>query len=484
MLLEVALIALLAFIWLVADGLVQPRGWVGLLPRSWPGSALSLGVAACVFGLFLTFSGAPLASAIMTMLLGAALTLSSNIKRTVLGEPLVFSDLALIGAIFRHPQFYFSALRGWQIAMLILGGVAALVLLVNLFVATLLPHLLGLAVFTASSACLWLFLHLPPWSRLAQCPDPDADVARHGLVASLLLHWHRWRQTADPPPNAGPAPKAANEDLLIIVQCESFADPAELFADPCLAMAGLTAARTMAWAHGRLLVPGFGAYTMRTEYGVIFGRSEAELGFRRFDPFLTAIRETSYALPNQLAKAGWRSLFLHPHDMRFYGRDKIMPAAGFTALLGQDAFRGPAPGEGRYVTDAAITQRIIALAHEARQPTCIYAVTIENHGPWPPDQSLQRPQQSSAYLKLVRNGDAMLSALIAALSSSGKRSTLVFFGDHRPSIPGLSMPSSDRHTPYVIVRFDADGVARCRPGQPVDLTPAELHRQILNALDG
>src|SRR3546814_10576991 len=88
-----------------------------------------------------------------------------------------------------------------------------------------------------------------------------------------------------------------------MVQCESYADPAELFDDPALVLPGLAAARASAWRQGRLLVSGFGAYTMRTEYGLIFGRDEADLGFRRFDPYLTAIGETSHALPIRLGRA-------------------------------------------------------------------------------------------------------------------------------------------------------------------------------------
>lgn len=64
----------------------------------------------------------------------------------------------------------------------------------------------------------------------------------------------------------------------MIVQCESFTDPVTLFGDPALALPGLERARAMAWQSGRLLVSGFGAYTMRTEYGVLFGLPEEQLG--------------------------------------------------------------------------------------------------------------------------------------------------------------------------------------------------------------
>jgi hypothetical protein len=118
----------------------------------------------------------------------------------------------------------------------------------------------------------------------------------------------------------------------------------ELFGDPALELPGLARARADAWQWGNLNVSGFGAYTMRTEYGLIFGRDEEELGFRRYDPFLTATREVAHALPARLAVRGWRSLFLHPHDLRFYNRHRIMPAAGFAEMVGEEHFAPPSAG--------------------------------------------------------------------------------------------------------------------------------------------
>lgn len=51
---------------------------------------------------------------------------------------------------------------------------------------------------------------------------------------------------------------------------------------------------------GKYLVNHFGAYTMRSEYGVLFGRDEEALGFRKYDPYLTAKEELSFSLANRL----------------------------------------------------------------------------------------------------------------------------------------------------------------------------------------
>jgi hypothetical protein len=446
-----------------------------------------------LFGLFLAVCGNLLAAVALTLALQALLVVASNAKRAMLGEPLLFSDLALVGAVFRHPQFYLSAVALWQRNVAIFVAAVLLSVLIWLFVPDPDVHLKGTALFIGGLAVLMLSQGSSSFRRLASEPYADDDTRRHGLLPVLLLYWLRWRESRDPPPCPRVERQGKREmapELVVIVQCESFADPAELFGDPAfdpeLAMPGLFFAREHAWQWGNLAVSGFGAYTMRTEYGVLFGREEESLGFRRYDPFLTALGEVSYALPVRLKMAGWRSLFVHPHDMRFYGRDRIMPAAGFAELVGEDRFAPPGSQESRYVTDAAIADKILDLAGSAAhtgEPTMLYAVTIENHGPWATDGS-HGSDLVPGYLRLARNSDGMLMDLLAGLRALKQPAMLVFFGDHRPSIPGATAPDGDRHTPYVMMRIDAGGGIASGENRRADLTPAGLHHAILDATLG
>jgi hypothetical protein len=476
---NILLFAALLLIAILLDRMVQPRPVAG--GRSLIGTAISLLAVTTSFGLVLALCGNVLASAGFSAAFVALLVLISGAKRDVMGEPLLFSDFAMIGSVFRHPQFYLAALTRVQVVLIVLGLVGVLPLFAAVFVAEPYPHLAGLMIFVAALSLLRLMIRRALDQGVASQPDPEADVLRHGLIATLILYRRRWLATADAVP-AGTQPQVPDVEpmLVMIVQCESFACPVELFGDPGLSLPGLASARAAAWQHGRLLVSGFGANTMRTEYGVIFGREEAELGFRCFDPYQTALRDVDHALPARLRRAGWRNHFVHPHDMRFYNRHRIMPAAGFDELVGIEHFAKPGPGEGRYVTDAAMTDRLLALAGTVNGPSLIYAVTIENHGPWAATQASASP--SPAYLPLVRNSDAMLASLVKGMGGLGRPSMLVFFGDHRPSIPGLSQPGGDRHTPYVVLRFDAQGRPVSGDAAPRDLTPAQLHHSLFGLL--
>ncbi|MEN7538121.1 LTA synthase family protein [Aurantiacibacter flavus] len=464
---------------LLVDGLACPRAPA---LRRWTGLWLTALLSMLAFGLFLAVSGDILLAALTVLALQVLLVASSNAKLRVLGEPLHFSDLALIVGVFRHPQFYFSALSVGQKVV----GLAAIAGLIATFVwrfdMSLGSHLAGIATGALALGAIALSLRLPVFRSLAARPDADGDVAKLGLTPTLLIYWLRWRGTPEPTPRPAQAREtggSGDAEIIVAIQCESFADPVELFGDRKYALPGLENARMQAAQWGDLLVSGFGAYTMRTEYGVLFGREEEELGFCRYDPFLTAAREADLALPHRLGREAWRSLFVHPHDMRFYNRHAILPAAGFSDLVSEESFAPPLLSEGRYVTDKAVADKILQLAQAQGERRFIYAVTIENHGPWSVDGGVEGDSLLQQYLRRVQASDAMLGQLLDGLAALRRPAVLAFFGDHRPSIPGLSQPGGPRHTPYVVMKLDPNGEVVPGANAREDITPAQLHRAIL-----
>jgi len=471
---------------LLLDAIARPRPQ---RLRHWCGMLLHTLMMTVSFGVVLAGSGNAIVSAVVGAALVGLFVVASNAKNRMLGEPVVFSDLALLVGIVRHPRFYFTAITLGQRWMLGIGAGGAGIALAVLFTPQVQPHLVGVALALAAGGVLALLLRGPVYDGVAATPDLAGDFARYGMLATLLLYWWRWRGSADPAacapisiepdPTGAPAP-----ELIVVVQCESFCDPLEITDDPANALPGLAAARAAAWQWGTLDVSGFGAYTMRTEYGVLFGRTESALGFRRYDPFLTAAGEASWALSARLKGAGYRSLFVHPHDLRFYSRDRLMPAVGFDALIGEDALAPPAGHGtgGRYVDDRSLGGALIDLIDGNRGPTLLYTVTMENHGPWDSATARDAAGRRDAYLRHLRNSDAMLDDLIAHLSRGGRPALLVFFGDHRPSIPGVTAPGGARHTPYVVLRFDSTGAIVPGQADPVDLSPAALHHRILDCV--
>lgn len=442
--------------------------------------AVLLGTGTLSFGILVAVTGAWLPSMLLVVMVAGTLSLASNVKRQVLGEPLVFSDLTLVGAVFQHPQFYLSALRPWQVVVAGLGFVGLLTAVVQFSTLDVPSRLVGLVLSIASAPWLAAMVAMPSWRRLENEPELDRDVRAHGLIAMLLVYWYLWSRQSGLGLSDLPTVEGQENQLVIVVQCESFADPLAMFPGDAEPLPGLSLAKRIAWRSGRLEVSGFGAYTMRTEFGALFGIPETRLGLNRFDPFLTAVSAASCSLPHRLSKA-WTSVFVHPHDLRFYGRNKLMPAIGFEVLIGEDAFPVPTSAEGRYITDAAVCDKILGIPAVVNGPCLIYAVTIENHGPWSA-KGQGAGGNWAEYLRLLSRSDAMLSRLVEELPRMRRPVTLCFFGDHRPSIPSVSIPGGERYTPFVILKFDSSGQPVVSSDADRTITPAELHSEILAAI--
>lgn len=450
----------------------------GKLPSS--GSNLPrILICLTAFGAALILTGSSRSASTIVCALGAILVVVSRLKQRVLGEQLVFSDLALAASFLRYPRFYMKAIplaARITLAVLLIGGNA---LIVEGMTAALLPRLEG-ALTALAAVALFALVWRFSWHRtLMPSPSLESDVRRFGLFSTLAIYTLRWRHEADPPPLP---PLHDDEvdgfDVVCIVQCESFMDPNDL---PGSRPALPVYERLMRTAlrRGHLRLGHFGAYTMRSEYGVLFGRDEGDLGFRRYNPYLTAQGETSLCLAARLKDLFARRIFLHPHDLRFYERDRLIPAAGFTALIGPEAFDENALC-GTYVGDDALAREIVRLVGEnLAQSVFLYAVTIENHGPWSANAE-GAASPLDVYKSHMENADRMLKTLDLAFRASSKKTLFAFFGDHQPSLPGAVTPKAPRRTPYFIARYGMP--LATQPTPPTDLTLAQLHDAILHLI--
>lgn len=469
----VALIATVVF-FLVIDSF--PRGRAPSLASLGPRCLIPL----TVFGGSLVVTGQPRSAAILSCALATLLIAVSTLKQRTLGEPLVFSDLVVVSSFIRYPRFYLDAISiPARIAIIGLITISGYFLFSSMALAPegrAIGILLGL---TGNTLFRRVILHGGKHS-LMQRPALIDDVRQFGLFSTLWAYALRWKMEENPPKETPIEPHNTIEiDFVCIIQCESFMDPTDLEDVQAIPeMPEFSRLMNTATRSGKYLVNHFGAYTMRSEYGVLFGRDEEALGFRKYDPYLTAKEELSFSLANRLKNIFTNRIFLHPHDLRFYGRDRLMPAAGFNKILGPEVF-GPKDLCGRYVGDEALAHKIVSLMNEnSADPTLLYAVSMENHGPWSAEGT-DTNSPCASYCRHLESADHMLGILDKALKSSTKKSVLIFYGDHRPSIPDISKPDGSKETVYFIHKY---GFSDGNIMKKQDLSPAELHKNIIDVI--
>ncbi|APX86977.1 sulfatase [Methylorubrum extorquens] len=425
------------------------------------------------------FSWRPWLAASSCLLTLAILSVVDRLKRRVIGEPVVFSDLALLAQVPRHPQLYYTLpLTDLRIAGPLLLAVASVVAWYVLE-PTALPtgtgaSLLAILGLPAALAALALAGLTPLGHRALRhfFPHPDLarDVARCGLVATMMGYALRrlGEDDARPVPTRGEG--SPDDEIVVVVQLESFLDPARLGGPDLPVMARI---RAQAAQYGHLAVPAHGAYTMRSEHAVLTGLDPESLGFGRYDPYLARKGEEPTSLARLARAAGFETVFVHPFHRDFFDRARVFQRLGFERLVMEEDFAG-APRIGPYIGDVAVADRILAEVAKGRGSTggrtFVFSVTMENHGPWKPGRLTGIDEPLAQYLHHVAHTGQAIERLIDGLA--GRRATLCVFGDHAPSLPDLRPPESGpMATDYALFRFGQDGGS---PPARVDLTAAQL----------
>jgi phosphoglycerol transferase MdoB-like AlkP superfamily enzyme len=454
-----------------------------------------LGVALAL--LLLAVLGRPTAAAAATALLLGIVVAVSNTKVRVLREPLVFIDFFMLGEIVRHPQLFvpqFGVAPTIGLVAAVLGGLAAALTLEAPLPALagafpgerLLLVLLGIGLLAGTLRLLQGRLMAWGW-RLRPSLHPAADLARFGLFGSLLLGAllfgdRRGKRQAAQSRRRVPRRPARLPDI-VAVQAESFIDARRVDRRiPAGLLPAFDACRAGALLQGRLTVPGWGAYTQRSEFAFLTGLGPAELGLDRYNPYARfARRQPVWSIAHELRAIGYRTVCLHPFSGLFFGRDRAVPNLGFERFLDGAAFAG-APRFGPYVGDLAVAEKAIELLRESAEPLFIFAITMENHGSWKPRRlpaaelaalrkgGLDLPPGFLCYLRHLANADGMIGRLSHFLGERGD-GLLCLFGDHVPSFPGLfrRLGYEDPRTDYLVWRAGQPGEGLRRDLEVTDL---------------
>jgi phosphoglycerol transferase MdoB-like AlkP superfamily enzyme len=233
-------------------------------------------------------------------------------------------------------------------------------------------------------------------------------------------------------------------------------------------------------------VPAWGANTIRTELAAIAGLGPEALGLDRFNPYEAFVRVPLPSLAAQARAAGYHTVCVHPYSRSFYARDKVMPLLGFDRFIGIEAFAG-AETDGGYVTDVALARFVADLVRAEGPDLFVFAISIENHGPWdakhdglPPAplpaawRDLPDAAAIGRWLRHIEATDRAMTILRDCIVKQG-RGWIGFYGDHQPSLQG-PFTAGDERTDYLLWRPGGQGTA------PTDLRAENLPRRWLDLM--
>ena len=208
---------------------------------------------------------------------------------------------------------------------------------------------------------------------------------------------------------------------------------------------------------GNLSLDWRGAYTMRSEFAVLTGISPEETETYGFDPYRLAAMEPMACIARDLKAKGYRTVVWHPNDARFFDRSEVMPNLGFDAFMDLKALDAWAkektgrqfPRCGRYVDDGALLKAAGEFLKSCLEPTFLFVITMEAHGPWdeaccPGGSRMSEVERYESHMRRLDDG----AAYIAEEASAGRLRAVAFlYGDHIPGLKALDAAADSARKP-------------------------------------
>lgn len=503
----------------MAVGLLDPAFQAAEPPAPWPLLLLNA-LPATLLGLVVwSLTRRPLLSLWIALLLLAALYGINALKIEHLETPLLPADFVMLGTPRASAGLLLHYLPDSHEDWVRLSGLGLVTLALAAWEPAQRPsgrRVRALHLLITLALAVTLFTGVTPWRNLYAREDarfvpwsPRETVSGTGLISGLLQFRWRYAEPAPLPDRAAAADLLAQVDLrpheqaaapadlpdIVILQSESFFDPARLNGLDDREFLPNYRALARESLHGDLWVPAFGGGTIRTEFEVLTG-----LAMRYFPrneyPYFQLLDRALPGLASVLAANGYRSLALHPNDPAFWNRAAALRQLGFDAFESEADF-ADAAREGYFVSDQALVERILARLPDDGPPQLVLAISMELHGPYDARKPLsdrarrdaievpdRLPADSAGRLRTflyhLENADRALGRLAEALRSRERRTLLLFYGDHLPGLPitfrtlGFADGLAPEQQPVPWLLFDPGAGATRREDSAAFLLPGRV----------
>jgi hypothetical protein len=451
----------------------------------------------------------PVFSTVFSIIVFLGIVVVNNAKFRELREPLVYSDFALLRQAIAYPALYVGYIGPFKVTAVILSGAAVIVgclLYEAPVIARTTPEewLPTIAYFATLAGLIYLITRGPLRNefrailmKFGTSANVREDVDRLSLVITLIFYFFLAgeqevaairSQENEKEDRARPVGRSDLLPDIVVVQNESFFDARRVLSHvPEGFLENFCRTSGEARYRGRLRVPAWGANTLRTEFALLSGIPDEALGVDRFNPYLKYCDKPVWTIATYLRSIGYRTICIHPFHKSFFRRDKVYPHLGFDEFIDIERF-SEADRIGPYVSDAAVTREIEALLADSERPVFIFAITMENHGPWKKGRiavsnevRATLPLRSGSfarYLMHLHNADLMIGRLREVLLASDRAAIFGFYGDHLPSMPAFfnAVKFDDPRTDYFIWSNEGSG-----PGREVNVSADALNRLLLEA---
>ena len=247
------------------------------------------------------------------------------------------------------------------------------------------------------------------------------------------------------------------------------------------------------YSSGFLTMPSVGAGTANSEFEVLSGMSMAFFGMGEY-PYKTILRsEACETVATDLKDLGYTAHAIHTNTGTFYGRDEVYAQLGFDTFTSIEFMENVEYNPIGWAKDAVLTEEILKALDAGQGQSFVFAVTVQGHGKYQRGVGSEEAaglnvsweghtEESEAlayYMSQLRETDAFIGELVAALESRDEPTVLVLYGDHLPSFNISAEQLANGNvfeTEYVI--WNNLGL----PAEDKDLSAYQLSAEVLRQL--
>ncbi len=198
--------------------------------------------------------------------------------------------------------------------------------------------------------------------------------------------------------------------------------------------------------YGYLESPIFGGGTANTEFELLTGNST-----HFYNPgymvYPNQIKKPIISLSSILKKQEYNCKAIHPFKNWYWNRREVYKYMGFDEYISEEYLINP-KYKGFFISDEYVTDLIINEIDRADDPLFIFAVTMQNHGPFNDNRYKNYPkdievlgkvspeslQILQTYTQGIYDADKALGKLVDYCSNASKPTIILFLGDHLPAL--------------------------------------------------
>ncbi|QFK72904.1 sulfatase-like hydrolase/transferase [Pradoshia sp. D12] len=389
-------------------------------------------------------------------------TIANQMKLELRNSPIMLSDISLIKEL--------QGLDNLELPMkpIILGLV---ILIVGILIIYFLPKgkefwIPKTLLFTGSFVFLLILWNEKPISPMAQANlwytrwRPELGISENGLIGNFTL-FAKKAQIQSPvgyseakikelaekyQPDTKQQTVEENErPNVIYIMSEAFVDPytwgKQYFIKDPTPNFRKAFQESM---HGFMYSPEYGGGTANVEFEAVTGLS------RQFLPgddvaYNQYLNQPVPSVARAFNKAGYHTTAIHAFKNWYYQRSTAYKNLGFDRFIPGDFMNLDFPfnsGKG-YPSDRHMTDSILKIVKENKNPSFIHAVGLEGHMPYPrakngsPFLDKSRMKMSTyetfgTYVNKLNSVDKDLGRLLGELKKLERPTIIVFWGDHFP----------------------------------------------------